>query len=101
MKDRKVQKKTNHSGGTLGGMSDGSPLIFRAAVKPTPSIASTQETVTKSGAEIEISIKGRHDPIIVPRAVVVMESMVAMTLVDLLFENMHSRMDRLTDFYQK
>lgn len=99
MKDRKVQKKTNHSGGTLGGMSDGSPLIFRAAVKPTPSIASTQETVTKSGAEIEISIKGRHDPIIVPRAVVVVESMAAITIVDALLTNMTARLDRIIDFY--
>ncbi|MGN0415098.1 MAG: chorismate synthase [Agathobacter sp.] len=99
MKDRKVQKKTNHSGGTLGGMSDGSPLIFRAAVKPTPSISSTQETVNKSGEEIEISIKGRHDPIIVPRAVVVVESMAAITIVDTLLTNMTARLDRIIDFY--
>lgn len=85
MENGQVKKATNHSGGTLGGMSDGSPLIFRAAIKPTPSIASTQQTVNKSGEEIDISIKGRHDPIIVPRAVVVVEAMAAITIVDLLF----------------
>ena len=72
-----LTKKTNHSGGVLGGISDGSELIVRAAVKPTPSIARTQSTVNLDNEEIEISIKGRHDPIIVPRAVVVVESMSA------------------------
>ena len=81
IKDGRIVKKTNHSGGVLGGMSDGSDIIIRAAVKPTPSIARTQETVNKSGEDIEISIKGRHDPMIVPRAVVVVEAMTAVTLV--------------------
>jgi chorismate synthase len=98
--DGTVAKKTNHSGGTLGGMSDGSPLVFRAAFKPTPSIASAQQTVNKSGEDIEISIKGRHDPIIVPRAVVVVEAMAAVTIVDLLLANMTARVDRIVDFYK-
>ena len=101
MENGQVKKATNHSGGTLGGMSDGSPLIFRAAIKPTPSIASTQQTVNKSGEEIDISIKGRHDPIIVPRAVVVVEAMAAITIVDLLFANMTAKLDRIIDFYQR
>ena len=101
MKDGHIEKKTNHSGGTLGGMSDGSTLIFRAAVKPTPSIASPQETVNQSGEDIEISIKGRHDPIIVPRAVVVVESMAAITILDALLSNMTARLDRVVDFYKK
>jgi chorismate synthase len=96
--DGTVAKKTNHSGGTLGGMSDGAPLVFRAAFKPTPSIASEQQTVNKSGEDIEVSIKGRHDPIIVPRAVVVVESMAAVTIADLLLTNMTSRVDRIVDF---
>ena len=100
MKDGQISKSTNHSGGTLGGMSDGLPLIFRAAIKPTPSIASTQHTVNKSGEEIDISIKGRHDPIIVPRAVVVVEAMAALTIVDLLFANMTAKLDRIVDFYK-
>jgi chorismate synthase len=81
-------------------MSDGSPLVFRAAFKPTPSIASAQQTVNKSGEDIEISIKGRHDPIIVPRAVVVVEAMAAVTVVDLLLANMTARVDKIIEFYK-
>ena len=101
IKDGRIIKKTNHSGGVLGGMSDGSDIIIRAAVKPTPSIARTQETVNKSGEDIEVSIKGRHDPMIVPRAVVVVEAMTAVTLVDMIFANMTSRIDRITEFYKR
>ena len=96
-----VTKETNHAGGILGGMSDGSPIVFRAAIKPTPSVASTQKTVNKNGEEIEINIKGRHDPIIVPRAVVVVESMAAITILDAMLSNMSARMDGIKDFYQK
>lgn len=101
MKDGDVSKRTNHSGGTLGGMTDGAPLVFRAAFKPTPSIASTQQTVNRDGEEISINIKGRHDPIIVPRAVVVVESMAAITILDALLANMTSRLDRIADFYRR
>lgn len=96
-----ITKETNHSGGTLGGMTDGSPLILRAAIKPTPSISATQKTVNNKGEEIEINIKGRHDPIIVPRAVVVVESMAALTIVDALFSNMSARLDKIKEFYNK
>jgi chorismate synthase len=99
MSHGKIKKSTNHSGGTLGGMSDGSTILYRVAVKPTPSIAATQHTVNKNGEEIEISIKGRHDPVIVPRAVVVAESMAAITILDALLMNMTARMDRIIDFY--
>ena len=101
MKDGKITKTTNHAGGIMGGISDGSQIILRAAVKPTPSIAQTQKTVKKSGEDIEINIKGRHDPIIVPRAVVVVESMVAVTLVDMLFLAMTSKIDNIVDFWKK
>ena len=97
--DGQVTKKTNHSGGILGGMSDGSTILLRAAVKPTPSIARPQETVDRSGSNTEITITGRHDPVIVPRAVVVIESMVAVTLADLLMTNMSARMEWLERFY--
>ena len=97
---RKPIKTTNHSGGTLGGMTDGAPLTMRVAIKPTPSIASTQHTVNKSGEDIDIEIGGRHDPIIVPRAVVVVESMAAITILDALLENMSSRVDRIVEFYK-
>lgn len=94
-----IYKKTNHSGGVLGGISDGSRLTFRAAFKPTPSIASVQETVNRWGGEEEIAIKGRHDPIIVPRAVVVVEAMAALTIADLLLVSMTSRLDRIQAFF--
>lgn len=97
---KRIVKATNHSGGTLGGMTDGAPLTMRVAIKPTPSIASTQKTVNKNGEEIEIEIHGRHDPIIVPRAVVVVESMAAITIIDALLENMGCRMDSILEFYK-
>ena len=90
-----VEKATNHAGGVLGGISDGSPLVFRAAVKPTPSISREQRTVNRKGEEIQIQVKGRHDPVIVPRAVVVVEAMAALVLVDALFSGMTSRMEYL------
>lgn len=96
-----VCKKTNHAGGILGGMSDGSPIVFRAAIKPTPSIFQKQETINRKGENIEIEIQGRHDPIIVPRAVVVVEAMAALTIVDLLFSNMSAKLDSVVDFYRK
>lgn len=99
LKDGKIEKKTNHSGGMLGGISDGGEVILRAHFKPTPSISMTQETVNKNGDDININIKGRHDPIIVPRAVVVVESMAALTVVDLLIGNMSSRLDNLRKIY--
>ena len=94
-----ISKQTNHSGGILGGLSDGSPIILRAAVKPTPSISQPQKTVNTDGENIEIEISGRHDPVIVPRAVVVIESMAAVTLVDLLMQNMSSRIEYMKKIY--
>ena len=96
-----VYKKTNHAGGILGGMSDGSPILVRAHVKPTPSIFSRQQTVNQSGENIEVEIKGRHDPIIVPRAVVVVEAMAALTVLDACMVNMSTRLSYLTEFYRK
>ena len=98
--DGDVVKATNNAGGILGGISDGSDIVLRAAIKPTPSIAAMQNTVNKSGEEIEVSIKGRHDPMIVPRAVVVVEAMTALVLVDALMSNMTAKMDSIIDFYK-
>lgn len=98
-KEGHIVKKTNHSGGVLGGMSDGSPLLVRASVKPTPSIAKSQHTVTEAGEETTLTIHGRHDPVIVPRAVVVVEAMTAITLADLLLVNMSSRLDKIKAYY--
>ncbi len=100
MNREEVTKKTNHAGGILGGISDGSPIILRAAIKPTPSISSPQETITKEHESTTITIHGRHDPVIVPRAVVVVEAMTAITLVDLLFTNMSAKMDHVVKFYK-
>ncbi len=90
-KSGKVVKETNHSGGILGGMSDGSDIVLRAAFKPTPSIAKEQKTINKKGENVEISIHGRHDPVVVPRAVVVVESMAALAVLDLLMMHEHAR----------
>lgn len=87
----KVIKETNHSGGILGGMSDGSDIVLRAAFKPTPSIAKEQKTINRDGENVDISIHGRHDPVVVPRAVVVVESMAALTVLDLLLMNKNAR----------
>ena len=95
-----ITKKTNHAGGILGGISDGSRLIIRAAFKPTPSIRTEQNTVNRTGESIKLSIGGRHDPLVVPRAVIVVEAMTALTLVDLLLQNMGSRMEYLERIYR-
>jgi len=96
-----ITKKSNHSGGILGGISDGDSIVLRAAVKPTPSIGIEQETVTSDAADTLLSITGRHDPVIVPRAVVVVESMVAVTLVDMLLLNMSSKMENIIKIYDR
>lgn len=101
MENGQITKNSNHAGGIMGGMSDGSEIILRAAIKPTPSISQPQNTVTDSGEETSLEIHGRHDPVIVPRAVVVVESMCALAIVDALFSNMTSQMDRIQEFYQK
>lgn len=98
--DGEVTKTSNHAGGIMGGISDGSEILLRAAIKPTPSISQAQETVTEKGENISLEIHGRHDPVIVPRAVVVVEAMCALTVVDALFGNMYSRLDRIQDFYK-
>ena len=97
----RIEKQTNHSGGTLGGISDGSDIVMRAAFKPTPSIAQSQHTVNQNGEETVVEIKGRHDPIIVPRAVVVVEAMAALTAADMLLLSMTSRLDRVQAFFAR
>lgn len=94
-----VSKTSNNSGGTLGGISDGSDLILRVAIKPTPSIFKQQQTINKDGRNIDINIKGRHDPIIVPRAIVVVEAMAAITILDLMLLNMSSNIENIKKIY--
>ena len=81
-KGGKIGTKTNFSGGIQGGITNGEDIYFRVAFKPPSSIAKKQETVNKTGDKIDIEIKGRHDPCIVPRAVPVVEAMAAITITD-------------------
>lgn len=100
-KNGNIMKLTNHSGGILGGISDGSDIIIRASIKPTPSVYATQSTVNKFGENIDINIAGRHDPVIVPRAVVVVESMVAITVLDMMLMSITSNLDGIKRFFDK
>ncbi len=85
--DGAVKTKTNNHGGILGGISSGMPIIFRAAIKPTPSVAKEQKSVNlKTGKPEKLVIKGRHDPCIVKRAVPVIEAVTAITVLDMLGE---------------
>ena len=93
-------KKTNHAGGILGGISDGSDLILRAYIKPTPSISREQETVDEDGRPRKLFIKGRHDPVVVPRAVVVVECMAALAILDAMLVNMTARAENVLAFYK-
>lgn len=98
-REGRTVKRTNHAGGVLGGISDGDTLLIRAHVKPTPSIFLTQQTVNNQGEETDVNIRGRHDPVIVPRAVVVMECMTALTVLDAMMINMSARLDSMREFY--
>jgi chorismate synthase len=85
IKEETVITSKNDSGGVIGGISIGMPIEFQVAIKPTPTIGKTQKTVNISSKEnAEIKVSGRHDPCIVPRAVIVVEAMTAITLIDTL-----------------
>lgn len=96
-----VVKRTNHSGGILGGISDGSPIIVRADIKPTPSIFREQDTVDQNGRPGKLLIRGRHDPVIVPRAAVVVECMCALVILDAMLSNMAARASNVLEFYAR
>jgi chorismate synthase len=83
----KVRTATNHSGGIQGGISNGETIVFRVAFKPASSIGKKQNTIDKAGRPAEITIEGRHDPCVVPRAAAVVEAMAALTVSDHLLRN--------------
>ena len=87
-KNGAVRTRTNAHGGILGGITSGMPIIFRVAVKPTPSIALEQDSVDlTTGENVKLSVKGRHDPCIVPRAVPCVEAAAAVAILDALMES--------------
>ena len=86
--DGQIRTVTNNAGGILGGITTGMPLIFRAALKPTPSISRPQQSVDLNDGKVqELIVKGRHDPCIVPRAVPVIEAAAAIAIFDMILGN--------------
>ena len=92
--------ETNHSGGILGGISNGEDIVMNVYFKPTPSIFKEQHTVTTTNEEVDFSLKGRHDPCVAIRGTVVCESMTALVIADMLLLNMGSKMDGVTKYYK-
>ena len=84
MADGRIVTETNNAGGVNGGVSNGMPVVFRCVIRPTPSIAKAQQTVSlKTGENAELAVRGRHDPCILPRAVPVIEAMAAIAVMEL------------------
>lgn len=92
--------ESNHSGGILGGISNGDDIVMNVYFKPTPSIFKEQHTVTTSNEEVDFSLKGRHDPCVAIRGTVVCEAMAALVVADMLLLNMGSNMDGVTKYYK-
>ena len=82
-----IETKTNYSGGIQGGISNGQPIYFKVAFKPVATILSKQNTINKKGDNVEVQVRGRHDPCVVPRAVPIVEAMAAIVLVDHMLRN--------------
>uniref|UniRef100_UPI003568BD22 chorismate synthase n=1 Tax=Sulfurovum sp. TaxID=1969726 RepID=UPI003568BD22 len=91
---------SNHSGGMLGGISNGDTIIVKTHFKPTPSIFQEQQTITTHEEEVKCNLKGRHDPCVAIRGAVVCEAMMALTLADMTLLNMGKKMEHLTALYK-
>ncbi|MDD2449129.1 MAG: chorismate synthase [Sulfurimonas sp.] len=91
--------KTNHSGGILGGISNGDDIVLNVYFKPTPSIFKEQQTVTTTNEEVDFSLKGRHDPCVAIRGTIVCEAMAALVIADMLLLNMGSTMSGVKKYY--
>lgn len=91
-KKKAVQTRTNNSGGIQGGISNGMPIVFRTVFKPVSTLFKEQSTVTKKGTNTTLLIPGRHDPCVVPRAVVMVEAMTALVMVDALISQQSSQL---------
>lgn len=83
-RDGRLRTRSNHSGGVQGGISNGEPVVFRAAFKPPSTIGQPQETVDFEGRPVVLEARGRHDPCVVPRAVPIVEAMAALVIADML-----------------
>ncbi len=92
--------KSNHSGGMLGGISNGDTIIIKTHFKPTPSIFQEQDTITTHNEEVKCNLKGRHDPCVAIRGAIVCEAMMALTLADMTLLNMGKKMEHLTSIYK-
>ena len=100
-KDGQIRKTTNNSGGIMAGISDSAEICLRVGFKPPSSIALPQRTAAINGENVEIAIKGRHDPVIAPRACVVTEAMAALVLVNHIFRSFSDTMERVKTAYNK
>jgi chorismate synthase len=82
VREGRVGTKTNYSGGIQGGITNGEPIFFRVAFKPTATILRPQQTVSVTGESTELKARGRHDPCVLPRAVPMVEAMTLLVLCD-------------------
>ncbi|MCT7910618.1 chorismate synthase [Arcobacter lacus] len=98
---RKTGFKTNHSGGILGGISNGDEINVKVYFKATPSIFIEQETIDIYNNEVNCNLKGRHDPCVAVRGSVVAESMMALVLADMVLLNLSSKMENIKKVYEK